>query len=344
MAKTALITGITGQDGAYLAKLLLDKGYEVHGGVRRIGVISTGRLEELGVVNDVTLHDFELLEESNISRVLDKAAPDEVYNLAAQSFVGVSFEQPLYTSNADALGVMRILECIRSKNARPRFYQASTSEMFGKVQAVPQSETTPFYPRSPYGVAKLFGHWATVNYREGFDMYACSGILFNHESPLRGKEFVTRKITLAFARIAAGQQDVLELGNLDAKRDWGFAADYVEGMWRMLQQDEADDYVLATGETHTIRSFVEAAGRYFGWEFDWKGEGENEIGIERKSGKTLVRVNPAFFRPAEVEMLIGDPAKAESKLDWKRTVDLEGLVSLMCEADKKRTTNGPIAF
>lgn len=344
MAKTALITGITGQDGAYLAKLLLDKGYEVHGGVRRIGVISTGRLEELGVVNDVTLHDFELLEESNISRVLDKAAPDEVYNLAAQSFVGVSFEQPLYTSNADALGVMRILECIRSKNARPRFYQASTSEMFGKVQAVPQSETTPFYPRSPYGVAKLFGHWATVNYREGFDMYACSGILFNHESPLRGKEFVTRKITLAFARIAAGQQDVLELGNLDAKRDWGYAADYVEGMWRMLQQDEADDYVLATGETHTIRSFVEAAGRYFGWEFEWKGDGENEIGIERKSGKTLVRVNPAFFRPAEVELLIGDPAKAESKLGWKRTVDLDGLVSLMCEADKKRTTNGPIAF
>ncbi|MEZ5969457.1 MAG: GDP-mannose 4,6-dehydratase [Hyphomonas sp.] len=344
MAKRALITGITGQDGAYLSKLLLEKGYEVHGGVRRIGVISTGRLDELDVTDSLTLHDFELLEESNIRRVLEKIAPDEVYNLAAQSFVAVSFEQPIYTSNADALGVARMLECIRSLGGKSRFYQASTSEMFGKVQAIPQSEATPFYPRSPYGVAKLFGHWSTVNYRESFDMYACSGILFNHESPLRGKEFVTRKITLAFARIAAGQQDVLELGNLDAKRDWGYAADYVEGMWRMLQQEEADDYVLATGETHSIRSFVEAAGRYFGWEFDWKGEGANEIGIERKSGRTLVRVNPAFYRPAEVDLLIGDPAKAENKLGWKRSVDLSGLVELMCDADMKRTKGGPIAF
>lgn len=344
MAKTALITGITGQDGAYLAKLLLEKGYKVHGGVRRIGVISTGRLDELGVTDDLTLHDFELLEESNIRRVLEKTAPDEVYNLAAQSFVGVSFEQPLYTSNADALGVMRILECIRSLGGKSRFYQASTSEMFGKVQAIPQTESTPFYPRSPYGVAKLYGHWATVNFRESFDMYACSGILFNHESPLRGKEFVTRKITLAFARIAAGLQDVVELGNLDAKRDWGYAADYVEGMWRMLQQDAPDDYVLATGETHTIRSFIEAAGSYFGWEFDWKGEGDNEVGIERKSGRTLVRVNPAFYRPAEVDLLIGSPAKAEEKLGWKRSVDLSGLVQLMCDADTRRTKGGPIAF
>lgn len=344
MAKTALITGITGQDGAYLAKLLLDKGYEVHGGVRRIGVISTGRLDELGVTDRVTIHDFELLEESNIRRVLEKSAPDEVYNLAAQSFVGVSFEQPIYTANADALGVMRVLEAIRASGGKPRFYQASTSEMFGKVQEVPQSETTPFYPRSPYGVAKLFGHWATVNYREGFDMYATSGILFNHESPLRGKEFVTRKITLAFARIAAGLQDVLELGNLDAKRDWGYAADYVEGMWRMLQQETPDDYVLATGETHTIRSFVEAAGKAFGWEFDWKGTGDTEIGIERKSGKTLVRVNPEFYRPAEVELLIGDPTKAETKLGWKRSVDLAGLVDLMCQADRKRVQTGPIAY
>jgi len=344
MAKTALITGITGQDGAYLAKLLLEKGYEVHGGVRRIGVISTGRLDELGITDSLHLHDFELLEESNIRRVLEKSAPDEVYNLAAQSFVGVSFEQPLYTSNADALGVMRILESLRSLGGKTRFYQASTSEMFGKVQAIPQTESTPFYPRSPYGVAKLFAHWATVNYRESFDMFACSGILFNHESPLRGKEFVTRKITLAFARIAAGKQDVLELGNLDARRDWGYAADYVEGMWRMLQQDTPDDYVLATGETHTIRSFVDAAGAYFGWEFDWQGEGENEVGIERKSGKTLVRVNPAFFRPAEVELLIGSPAKADEKLGWKREVDLNGLVQLMCEADEKRVKAGPIAF
>ena len=344
MAKTALITGITGQDGAYLAKLLLEKGYEVHGGVRRIGVISTGRLDELGITDSLHLHDFELLEESNIRRVLEKSAPDEVYNLAAQSFVGVSCEQPLYTSNADALGVMRILESLRSLGGKTRFYQASTSEMFGKVQAIPQTEATPFYPRSPYGVAKLFAHWATVNYRESFDMFACSGILFNHESPLRGKEFVTRKITLAFARIAAGKQDVLELGNLNAQRDWGYAADYVEGMWRMLQQDTPDDYVLATGETHTIRSFVDAAGAYFGWEFDWQGEGENEVGIERKSGKTLVRVNPAFFRPAEVELLIGSPAKADEKLGWKREVDLNGLVQLMCEADEKRVKAGPIAF
>ena len=344
MAKTALITGITGQDGAYLAKLLLEKGYEVHGGVRRIGVISTGRLDELGITDSLHLHDFELLEESNIRRVLEKSAPDEVYNLAAQSFVGVSFEQPLYTSNADALGVMRILESLRSLGGKTRFYQASTSEMFGKVQAIPQTEATPFYPRSPYGVAKLFAHWATVNYRESFDMFACSGILFNHESPLRGKEFVTRKITLAFARIAAGKQDVLELGNLNAQLDWGYAADYVEGMWRMLQQDTPDDYVLATGETHTIRSFVDAAGAYFGWEFDWQGEGENEVGIERKSGKTLVRVNPAFFRPAEVELLIGSPAKADEKLGWKREVDLNGLVQLMCEADEKRVKAGPIAF
>lgn len=344
MSKTALITGITGQDGAYLAKLLLDKGYEVHGGVRRIGVIGTGRLDELGVTEQIKIHDFELLEESNIRRVIEKVAPDEVYNLAAQSFVGVSFEQPIYTSNADAIGVLRVLESIRATGGSPRFYQASTSEMFGKVQETPQKETTPFYPRSPYGVAKLFGHWATVNYRESFDMYATSGILFNHESPLRGKEFVTRKVTLAFARIAAGQQDVLELGNLDAKRDWGFAGDYVEGMWRMLQQDTPDDYILATGETHSIRSFVEAAGRFFDWEFEWQGNGDREVGIERKSGRTLVKVNPEFYRPAEVELLMGDPTKAETKLGWKRSVDLDGLVSIMCEADANRTKGGPIAF
>lgn len=344
MAKTALITGITGQDGAYLAKLLLEKGYEVHGGLRRIGVIGTGRLDELGVKDDIELHDFELLEDTNIQRVIEKTAPDEVYNLAAQSFVGVSFEQPLYTANADALGTLRILEAIRSRQAATRFYQASTSEMFGKVQETPQTETTPFYPRSPYGVSKLFAHWATVNYRESYDLHACSGILFNHESPLRGTEFVTRKITLAFARIAAGKQQHVELGNIDAKRDWGFAGDYVEGMWRMLQADRPDDYVLATGETHTIRAFIEAAGRVFGWEIVWSGEGIEEIGSDTGSGRVLVRINPKFYRPAEVDMLIGDPNKAENELGWKRTVDFESLVAMMVDADRKRVETGVLPF
>lgn len=342
--KRALITGITGQDGSYLAKLLLDKGYEVHGGVRRIGVISTGRLSELGILDDVHLHDFELLEESNIRRVLEKSQADEVYNLAAQSFVGVSFDQPIYTSNADGLGVLRILEGIRDVNSKARFYQASTSEMFGKVQAIPQREDTPFYPRSPYGVAKLFSHWAVVNYRESFDMFATSGILFNHESPLRGKEFVTRKVTLALANIAAGKQAVLELGNLDAKRDWGFAGDYVEGMWRMLQQDEPDDYVLATGETHTIRSFVEAAAGCFDFSIEWRGEGENEVGVDVTTGREIVRVNSKFYRPAEVELLIGDPSKAEAKLGWKRKVDLAGLVKMMAERDAERVELGALSF
>ena len=344
MAKSALITGITGQDGAYLAKLLLEKGYEVHGGLRRIGVIGTGRLDELGVKDDVELHDFELLEDTNIQRVIEKTAPDEVYNLAAQSFVGVSFEQPLYTANADALGTLRILECIRSHHAETRFYQASTSEMFGKVQEVPQTESTPFYPRSPYGVSKLFAHWATVNYRESYGLHACSGILFNHESPLRGSEFVTRKITLAFARIAAGKQQHVELGNIDAKRDWGFAGDYVEGMWRMLQADRPDDYVLATGQTHTIRAFIEAAGRAFGWEIGWSGEGVEEIGTDTGSGKVLVRINPKFYRPAEVDMLIGDPKKAENQLGWERTVDFDSLVAMMVEADRKRVEAGVLPF
>lgn len=344
MAKTALITGITGQDGAYLARLLLEKGYTVHGGLRRIGVIGTGRLDELGVKDDVELHDFELLEDTNIHRVIEKTAPDEVYNLAAQSFVGVSFEQPLYTANADALGTLRILECIRSHHAKTRFYQASTSEMFGKVQQTPQTESTPFYPRSPYGVSKLFAHWATVNYRESYGLHACSGILFNHESPLRGCEFVTRKITLAFARIAAGQQEHVELGNIDAQRDWGFAGDYVEGMWRMLQADQPDDFVLATGRTHTIRAFIEATGRAFEWDIVWSGEGVDEVGTDTKSGRVLVRINPKFYRPAEVEMLIGDPGKAENQLGWKRTVDFDALVGMMVEADRKRIDVGVLAF
>ncbi len=344
MAKSALITGVTGQDGAYLAKLLLEKGYKVHGAVRRIGVIGTGRLDELGVTSDIELHDFDLMEMTNIQRVVEKTVPDEVYNLAAQSFVGVSFEQPIYTSNVDGLGMMRVLEALRFAGGKTKFYQASTSEMFGKVKAIPQNEDTPFHPRSPYGVAKLFGHWATVNYRESFNMFACSGILFNHESPLRGSEFVTRKITLGFARIAAGMQDVLELGNLDTQRDWGFAGDYVDGMWRMLQQEQADDFVLASGQTHSIRDFVELAGKSFDWNIEWSGNGENEVGRDQKSGVVLVRVNPKFYRPAEVDLLQGDPSKAEKELGWKRTVDLAQLVQLMVEADKRRINAGPIAY
>ena len=336
MGKTAFITGITGQDGAYLAKLLLEKGYAVHGGVRRIGVISTGRLDDLDITNELKLHDFELLEMSNISRTIDKIAPDEVYNLAAQSFVGVSFEQPIYTGNADALGPLRILEAIRERGGKARFYQASTSEMFGLVQETPQSERTPFYPRSPYGVAKLFAHWSTVNYRESFGLHASSGILFNHESPLRGKEFVTRKVTLGFARMFSGDDKPLELGNLDAKRDWGFAGDYVEGMWRMLQQDVPDDYVLATGTTTSIRDFIEGVATRFDTAIDWTGQGIDEVGRDRKTGRTLVRINPEFYRPAEVDLLLGNPTKAEEKLGWKREYDLDKLIDIMVEADRKR--------
>ncbi|MEO7224001.1 MAG: GDP-mannose 4,6-dehydratase [Devosia sp.] len=336
MGKTAFITGITGQDGAYLSKLLLEKGYAVHGGVRRIGVISTGRLDDLDITDELKLHDFELLEMSNISRTIDKIAPDEVYNLAAQSFVGVSFEQPIYTGNADALGPLRILEAIRERGGKARFYQASTSEMFGLVQETPQSERTPFYPRSPYGVAKLFAHWSTVNYRESFGLHASSGILFNHESPLRGKEFVTRKVTLGFARMFSGDDKPLELGNLDAKRDWGFAGDYVEGMWRMLQQDVPDDYVLATGTTTSIRDFIEGVATRFDTAIEWSGQGVDEIGRDRKTGRTLVRINPEFYRPAEVDLLLGNPAKAEEKLGWKREYDLDKLIDIMVEADRKR--------
>ena len=312
--------------------------------MRRIGVEGRGRLIELGVESDVRLHDFDLLEFSNIHRLIETVAPDEIYNLAAQSFVGVSFEQPLYTANADALGVLRILEILRLTGAGTRFYQASTSEMFGRVQATPQSETTPFYPRSPYGVAKLFGHWATVNYRESYGLFACSGILFNHESPLRGSEFVTRKITRAMAAIEAGRQEHLELGNLDAKRDWGFAGDYVEGMWQMLQADSPDDYVLATGQTHSIRHFVAAAAEAFEWEIEWSGEGVDEVGVDRRSGRTLVRVNPKFYRPAEVDILIGDPSKAERALGWTRSTSFEQLVQMMTEADRARAATGAFLF
>ena len=337
MAKTALITGITGQDGAYLAEHLLQEGYLVYGAYRRNSSTNFWRLDELGITSEVKFIPFELLEYSNILRVLEKVQPDEIYNLAAQSFVAHSFEQPLYTAEADALGVTRILEAIRTVNPKIKFYQASTSEMFGKAQETPQSETTAFYPRSPYGVAKLYAHWITVNYRESYDLFGVSGILFNHESPMRGPEFVTRKITIALSKIRAGTQELLELGNLDSKRDWGFAGDYVRGMRLMLESPLPDDYVLATGQTYTVRDFVFRAASAAGFELAWEGANDTSVGIDRKSGKTIVRVNPEFYRPAEVDLLIGDPHKAKSKLGWEPKVALPELVEMMVEADIRRT-------
>jgi GDPmannose 4,6-dehydratase len=331
--KTAFITGITGQDGAYLAKLLLDKGYEVHGGVRRISQPETTRLDLLGVADKVHLHEFDLTEQNNIFRVIRDIEMDEFYNLAAQSFVGASWELPIYTADVDGMAVVRILDTLRSVRPQTRFYQASTSEMFGLVQEVPQSEKTRLYPRSPYGVAKVYGHYITMNYRESFGMHASSGILFNHESPLRGNEFVTRKITLGLAALARGGDRPIELGNMDAKRDWGFAGDYVEGMWRMLQQDKADDYVLATGETTTIRDFFTAAGAALDMDVQWDGEGEEETATDAKTGKLLMKVNPKFYRPAEVELLIGDPTKAREKLGWVPKVDVRELAKMMALSD-----------
>ncbi len=321
MGKTALITGITGQDGAYLADLLLGKGYTVVGAERRASTRNRMRTNELGITEKITFADFDLADQGNMIRVLEKHQPDEVYNLAAQSFVALSFEQPVMTGDVTGIGVARLLEAIRNVNPKIRFYQASTSEMFGKVQAVPQSEDTPFYPRSPYGVAKLYGHWLTVNYRESYDMYACSGILFNHESPLRGTEFVTRKITLAVARIKHGLQKELRMGNLDAKRDWGYAKEYVEGMHLMLQQDAPDDFVLATGKTYTVEAFVEAAF--------------SSVGLEWRDH---VVIDPAFVRPAEVDLLLGDPGKAKAKLGWEPKTTFEELVALMVEADLARVS------
>ena len=331
--KKAFITGITGQDGAYLAQLLLEKGYDVHGGVRRISQPELTRLEQLGIANDVTLHEFDLSEANNIFRTINKVQADEFYNLAAQSFVGASWDLPVYTADVDGMAVVRILDTLRTLTPEARFYQASTSEMFGLVQEVPQSETTRLYPRSPYGVAKVYGHYITMNYRESFDMHASSGILFNHESPLRGKEFVTRKITLGLARLAHGDDAPIELGNMDAKRDWGFAGDYVEGMWRMLQQDVADDYVLATGVTTTIRDFFTFAAEALGMDLSWEGEGENETATDRKTGKQVMRVNPKFYRPAEVDLLIGDASKAHKKLGWKATGDIRHLAEMMAKSD-----------
>jgi GDPmannose 4,6-dehydratase len=342
MSKTALITGITGQDGAYLAKLLVGKGYKVYGGVRRTSTFNTWRLAELGIERDVELIDFELMEMGNVLRVVERTRPDEIYNLGAQSFVHTSFEYPIYTVETNTLGVVRILEAIRQVDAKIRFYQASTSEMYGQAQETPQTERTPFYPRSPYGISKLHAHWFTVNYRESYGLHASSGILFNHESPLRGRDFVTRKITCGLAQIRHGQLDALSLGNLEAMRHWGFAGDYVEGMWLMAQAPAPGDYVLATGETNSVRRFVEVAAPLFGFNLAWEGKREAETGIDRKSGRTLVRIDPRHFRPAEVSTLIGSPERARQQLGWERRVKFDELVALMAEADDRRVRDGAI--
>ncbi len=340
--KSFVVTGVTGQDGAYLADLLLLKGHTVYGTYRRTSSVNFWRLEELGIANHPNLHlvEYDLTDMGSAIRLLEVSEATEVYNLAAQSFVGVSFDQPSTTAQITGIGALNLLEAIRIVNPKIRFYQASTSEMFGKVQAVPQVEDTPFYPRSPYGVAKLYAHWMTVNYRESYGMFASSGILFNHESPLRGREFVTRKITDSLAKIKLGKLDVLELGNMDAKRDWGFAKEYVEGMWRMLQADEPDTFVLATNRTETVRDFVTMAARATGVALEWQGKAENEKAIDVATGKTVVAVNPKFYRPAEVELLIGNPAKAKAKLGWEPKTTLEELCRLMVEADLRRNQAG----
>jgi GDPmannose 4,6-dehydratase len=340
--KTAIITGITGQDGAYLAKLLLEKNYKVYGTFRRTSSVNFWRISELGVNEHPNLHlvEHDLTDLSASIRLLQQSEATEVYNLAAQSFVGVSFDQPLTTTQITGVGALNMLEAIRIVNPKIRFYQASTSEMFGKVQAVPQDENTPFYPRSPYGVAKLYAHWMTVNYRESYDIFGSSGILFNHESPLRGLEFVTRKITNAVAMIKMGKLDTLELGNLDAKRDWGFAQDYVDGMWRILQADQPDTFVLATGRTERVRDFVRMAFKAIDVSLEFKGSGVDEQAVDANSGKTLVKVNPKFYRPAEVELLVGSPAKAKEKLGWEPTTSLEELCQMMVTADLSRVERG----
>jgi GDPmannose 4,6-dehydratase len=342
MMKTSIITGITGQDGAYLAQILLEKGYTVYGTYRRTSSVNFWRIEELGIAKHPNLHlvEYDLTDLSASIRLLQTTGATEVYNLAAQSFVGVSFDQPVTTAEITGIGPLNLLEAIRIVNPKIRFYQASTSEMFGKVQAIPQIESTPFYPRSPYGVAKLYAHWITVNYRESYDIFGCSGILFNHESPLRGREFVTRKITDSVAKIKLGQLDVLELGNMDAKRDWGFAKEYVEGMWRMLQADAPDTYVLATNRTETVRDFVRMAFKAAGIELEFKGSDVNETAVDVATGKTVVRVNPKFHRPAEVDLLIGNPEKAKQKLGWEPKTTLEELCTMMVEADLRRNERG----
>lgn len=342
--KKALISGITGQDGSYLAEILLEKGYEVHGIIRRSSSFNRGRIDHLYIQNaDLMnrrffLHYGDVTDTSNLNRILEKAKPDEIYNLAAQSHVKVSFDMPEYTAQVDAVGTLRFLDAIRETGTKTKFYQASTSELYGKAQAVPQNEKTPFYPRSPYGVSKLFGYWIVVNYREAYGLFACNGILFNHESPRRGEAFVTRKITIAAARVKLGLQPMLALGNLGAKRDWGYAPEYCEGMWIMMQQDAPDDYVLATGETHTVREFVDVTFRELGMPLSWEGEGEKERGVDRASGKVLVVVDPRYYRPTEVELLIGDATKARQKLGWVPKTKFEDLVVMMAKADYEKVS------
>jgi GDPmannose 4,6-dehydratase len=342
MPKVALITGIRGQDGAYLAKLLLEKGYEVYGADRRSGEGGFWRLKELGIEKDVNVVYMDLLEFTNILRTIEKIKPDEIYNLAAQSFVAASFEQPILTSDINSLGTLRLLEVIRTVKPDTKFYQASTSEMFGKVKTLPLNEESYFYPRSPYAVSKLFAHWITVNYREAYNIFACSGILFNHESPLRGTEFITRKVSLAVARIKYGKQDKLVVGNLDAKRDWGYAPEYVYGMYLMLQNDKPDDFVLATGEAHSVREFIEEAFKVAGFEIYWEGKGLEEKGRDAKTGKILVEVSPEFYRPAEVDVLVGDYSKAKKILGWEPKTTFKELVRIMVEEDLRRVRDGKV--
>ncbi|MCK5871253.1 MAG: GDP-mannose 4,6-dehydratase [Methylococcales bacterium] len=340
--KNIIVTGITGQDGAYLAELLLNKGHTVYGTYRRTSSVNFWRIEELGIKNhpNLQLVEYDLTDMTASIRLLENTEANEIYNLAAQSFVGVSFDQPLATAAITGLGPVHLLEAVRIVNPQCRFYQASTSEMFGEVQEIPQKESTPFYPRSPYGIAKLYAHWMTINYRESYDLFATSGILFNHESPLRGKEFVTRKITDSIAKIKLGQQAVLELGNMNAKRDWGYAKDYVEGMYLMLQAEHPDTYVLATNRTETVRDFVTMSCQAVDITIEWQGKDEQEIGVDTATGKTIVQVNPQFYRPAEVELLIGDPSKAKQKLGWEATTTLEELCKMMVEADLRRNKAG----
>ncbi len=344
MVKRALITGISGQDGAYLARLLLNKDYRVYGAVRRTSLASLHRLEELGIRDYVHLIDFDLMEHGNVIETIRTLKPHEIYNLAAQSYVSTSFKQPIYTTEVDGLAVTRMLEAIRLFSPETRFYQASTSEMFGKVQAIPQNEETPFYPRSPYGVAKLYAHWIVKNYRESYGLFTCSGVLFNHELPLRGREFVTRKITLGLANVRAGRQKEIELGNLAAERDWGFAGDYVQGMWQMLQRPAGDDFVLATNSSFSVRDFVDHAGRSLDFDIEWDGEGAEERGIDRKSGETIVCVSRNLFRPAEVDLLIGDFQKARRELGWEPKTDFPELVSMMTGADYDRVQSDRVFF
>jgi len=338
MKRCAFITGITGQDGSYLAELLLKKDYEVHGMIRRASYFNRKRIDHLFTDSQdnegrLYLHYGDVADSSNLNRLLEKIKPHEIYNLAAQSHVGVSFEVPEYTADVDATGTLRILDAIKETGVQSRFYQASTSELFGKVQQIPQTEKTPFYPRSPYAVAKLYAYWIVVNYREAFNLHASNGILFNHESPRRGENFVTRKITMAAAAIKAGKKECVYLGNLNSKRDWGFAPDYVQAMWLMLQQDTPDDYVIATGETHTIREFAEKAFAHLGMNIAWQGDRENEVGIDTVSGTTVIRIDPRHYRPTEVELLIGDASKARTKLGWKPEITFEQLIELMIKAD-----------